>query len=105
MDSRISTNFKKVFPIIGLVFIFATLNLSRLNEAHLLMIIHGLIYVILGIKLRQAYRSNFAWISFAAFLAIIDESYQKILGYRYFDIKDVIANIAGALVGGFLLAY
>jgi len=67
---------------------------------------HILMYAVVGwLASRDAMRQGRTWKTialawfFAASAGILEESFQKLLPYRVFDIKDIIFNLEGATLG------
>ncbi len=88
--------------IIIIIFILASINFSKVTQGQLVVILHIFAYIILGLRLRQVYKSSIIWISSIAIIAVLDELYQWVLPYRTADITDVTWNILGGILGGLL---
>jgi hypothetical protein len=100
---------KKKLTWLRLIMIFIVFVLGMLLVWKIKLIaerVHILEYGLLGyligrdLKLtRHKFKNIFLACLFTAFVGIIDESFQAVLPYRYFDARDIVFNILGGIWG------
>ena len=103
VEARRLRNFLRILVMAGLLavafFLMWKIELPQVRMHILMYAIVGWFAVRDTTKKALTFRAIFAAWLFASCAGVLEEAFQKLLPYRYFDIQDIVFNVVGASLG------